>query len=456
MISTERLPYKHAQHHDDETANEMRAVDLTLPFSRGITAPADFRLGVELEYFPVDLSTLAIVPYDAPHGIRGIFVRLMAAYAWTPVYEAHHIVALTRHGESITLEPGGVIEYSSLPCRTIWGLEQAIARFLREFLSVTRALGIGLLPLGFHPFATPDEVALVPKSRYKIMEDYMPLVGTHGRHMMKLTCSTQITIDFCSEADAMQKMQLAARLTPFFLALSANSALCQGSDSGMASRRGQAWLRTDPARTGWPDFLFHRQASFMDYAAWALEVPMYFLERGGEKVALRHCSFGDFLEHGIVLPHAARRTYATQDDWQLHLSTVFPWVRLRSYLELRAFDVHSPEVVVALLALVKGLFYSATSLQALEAVVGSYDKTTTERLLHAAIADGVEGQACQVNIREVLLTVLDIAHSGLVAQEQAEEHYLIPLETILAPEHMAARQQQIKADMPGYVRAQLL
>lgn len=456
MISTERLPYEGAQHHDDMTTTMTRAVDLTLPFSCCITSPEDFRLGVELEYFPVDLNTFAIVPYDAPHGIRGILARLMAAYNWTPVYEAHHVVALTRHHEHITLEPGGVIEYSSLPCRTIWGLEQAIARFLREIISVTRTLGIGILPLGFHPFATPDDVALVPKSRYQIMEDYMPLVGTHGRHMMKLTCSTQVTIDFCSEADAMRKMQLAARLTPFFLALSANSTLCQGHSSGLASRRGQAWLRTDAARTGLPDFLFHQKASFTDYAEWALDVPMYFLERGGEKIVLGHCSFDDFLAYGIELPHTSRRTYATQDDWQLHLTTVFPWVRLRSYLELRVFDIHAPEVVVALLALVKGLFYSETSLQALEDLVGAYDKTTTERLLHAAIADGVDGQACHVSIREVTLTLLDIAQNGLTAQEQAEEHYLIPLETIIAPGHMAARQQQIMTDVPGYVRSQLL
>jgi glutamate--cysteine ligase len=139
------------------------------------------------------------------------------------MYEGPNVIGLLRGDERVTLEPGGVIEYSSPPLATVWDVKKAMSEFLEERTVVVRPMAIGILPLGFHPFATPDEVALVPKQRYHIMDAYMPQVGITGRHMMKLTCSTQVTIDFHSEADAMRKMQLAAKLTPFFVALSANS-----------------------------------------------------------------------------------------------------------------------------------------------------------------------------------------------------------------------------------------
>jgi len=239
-------------------ARNLDDTDLLVPFMSGITAPKDFRLGVELEYFPVHLSDLSLVPYDFDPGIRDILYDLASQYGWSPVYEGTNVIELLRGDERITLEPGGVIEYSSPPLATVWHIERAMTEFLEELTTVVKPMAMGILPLGFHPFATPDEVALVPKQRYHIMDAYMPQVGTMGRHMMKLTCSTQVTIDFYSEADAMRKVQLAAKLTPFFVALSANSVVQERCYAHRASTRVHVWAGTDPARTGFPDCIFQK------------------------------------------------------------------------------------------------------------------------------------------------------------------------------------------------------
>jgi glutamate--cysteine ligase len=437
-------------------ARSLDDTDLLFPFMSGITAPKDFRLGVELEYFPVHLSDLSLVPYDSDPGIRDILYDLASQYGWSPVYEGTNVIELLRCDERITLEPGGVIEYSSPPLATVWHIERAMTEFLEELTTVVKPMAIGILPLGFHPFATPDEVSLVPKQRYHIMDAYMPQVGTMGRHMMKLTCSTQVTIDFYSEADAMRKMQLAVKLTPFFVALSANSVVQERRYTHRASTRVHAWAGTDPSRTGFPDFLFQKNVSFMDYVEWALDVPIYFLERWGQKMVVGHPSFRNFLERGVELPNGRGRTYATPGDWQLHLTTVFPWVRLRNYIELRAFDINASDIVLAIAALVKGLFYSASSLNAVEALVGTYDKATVEALLQEATRYGLEAQLDDMSFRDMLSNLIDIAKNGLCDQEKHEYIFLKPFEVLALKRRAEDLNMLASLDIERYMRSNLL
>src|SRR5262245_12236701 len=436
-------------------ARSLDDMALLVPFMSGITAPKDFRLGVELEYFPVHLSDLSLVPYDSAPGVRDILYDLASQYGWSPVYEGPNVIELLRGDERVTLEPGGVIEYSSLPLATVWDIKRAMTAFLEELTMVVKPRAMGILPLGFHPFATPDEVALVPKQRYHIMDAYMPQVGTTGRHMMKLTCATQVTIDFYSEADAMRKVQLAAKLTPFLVALSANSAVQERRYTSRASTRVQAWAGTDPARTGFPDFLFQKNVSFMDYVEWALDVPIYFLERWGQKIVVGHPSFRDFLERGIELPNGHGRTYATPGDWQLHLTTVFPWVRLRHYIELRAFDINAPDIVLAIVALVKGLFYSSSSLNAVEALVGTYTKATVEALLQEAMCYGLEAHVDDMTFRDVLSTLIDIAKHGLCDQEKHEYIFLKPFEALALKRRAEELNMLALLDIERYMRVHL-
>jgi glutamate--cysteine ligase len=437
-------------------ARSLDDTDLLFPFMSGITAPKDFRLGVELEYFPVHLSDLSLVPYDSDPGIRDILYDLASQYGWSPVYEGTNVIELLRCDERITLEPGGVIEYSSPPLATVWHIERAMTEFLEKLTTVVKPMAIGILPLGFHPFATPDEVSLVPKQRYHIMDAYMPQVGTMGRHMMKLTCSTQATIDFYSEADAMRKVQLAAKLTPFFVALSANSVVQERRYAHRASTRVHVWAGTDPARTGFPDCIFQKNVSFMDYVEWALDVPIYFLERWGQKMVVGHPSFRNFLERGVELPNGRGRTYATPGDWQLHLTTVFPWVRLRNYIELRAFDINASDIVLAIAALVKGLFYSASSLNAVEALVGTYDKATVEALLQEATRYGLEAQLDDMSFRDMLSNLIDIAKNGLCDQEKHEYIFLKPFEVLALKRRAEDLNMLASLDIERYMRSNLL
>jgi glutamate--cysteine ligase len=372
------------------------------------------------------------------------------------VYEGTNVIELLRQEERVTLEPGGVMEYSSPPLATVWHIEGAMRAFLEELTTVVKPMAMGILPLGFHPCAIPDEVALVPKRRYHIMDAYMPQVGTTGRHMMKLTCATQVAIDFHSEADAMRKVQLAAKLTPFFVARSANSVVQERRYTSRASTRVHAWAGTDPVRTGFPDFLFQQHVSFMDYVEWALDVPIYFLERWGQKIVVGHPSFRTFLERGIDLPNGRGRTYATPGDWQLHLTTVFPWVRLRHYIELRAFDSNTPDIVLAIVALVKGLFYSASALNAVEALVGSYDKATVEALLHEAMCHGLEAHVEDMSFRDMLSTLIDIAKNGLCEQEQQEDIFLKPFEALALKGRTEALHMLASVDIERSIRSYLL
>ena len=437
-------------------ARSLADLDLLVPFTSGHTAPKDFRLGVELEYFLVHLSDLSLVPYDADPGVRDILYDLALQYRWSPVYEGTNIIELLRGAERVRLAPGGVIAYASPPLTTVWHIESAMREFLEELFTVVKPMAMGILPLGFHPLASPDEVALVPRQHYHIMDAYMPQVGTTGRHMMKLTCATHVMIDFSSEADAMRKVQLAAKLTPCFVALSANSAVQERRFAGRASTRVHAWAGTDPARTGFPDFLFWENASFMDYVEWALDVPIYFLERWGQKMVVGHWSFRDFLERGIALPNGRGRTYATPGDWQLHLTTVFPWVRLRHNIELRAFDINAPDIVLAIVALVKGLFYSASSLNAVEALVGTYDKATVEALLQEAMCYGVEAHVDDMSLRDIISNLIDIAKNSLCEQGKHEYIFLKPFEALALKRRAEGLNMLALLDIERYMRSNLL
>jgi glutamate--cysteine ligase len=437
-------------------ASTMGAIDLLFPLMSGITAPKDFRLGVALEYFPVHLSDLSLVPYDATPGIRDILGGLASQYQWSLVYEGAHGIELLRCDERITLAAGGAIAYASQPLASVWDIARATSKFLDELATVVEPMALGILPLGCHPFATPDEVALVPQQRYHIMDAYMPQVGTTGRQMMKLTCATQVTLDFHSEADAMRKMQLAVKLTPFFVALSANSAVQERHYTGYASTRARAWMSTDPTRTGFPEFVFQKHASFMDYVDWALDVPIYFLERWGQKMVVGHPSFRDFLERGVALPDRRGRTYATPGDWWVHLHTVFPWVRLHNYLAIHAFDSNGPAFVLAIAALVKGLFYSASSLNAVEALVGTYDKATVEALLQEAMHYGLDAQADDMSFQDMLTSVIDIARNGLCEQGKHEYIFLKPFETLALKRRAEEFRMLAALDLERYMRSHLL
>jgi glutamate--cysteine ligase len=268
---------------------------------------------------------------------------------------------------------------------------------------------------GVHPFAEKNVMSLVPKKRYEFMYPYMGTVGSMGQEMMKLTSSVQVTIDYGSEADAMHKLWLAFQLTPYFIAISANSSMVRGDDSGFASYRSHIWTDTDNARSGYPAFLSEmaqrQDIGFEAYINWALDVPVYFLYRENELVPDGKRSFWQLIQEKEAI---------SLSDWELHLSTLFPWVRLRDYIEIRSFDLGEPDLQVAYAALVWGIFYSPHVFDELRNTLELQNLQTTLELTGEAIKRGLASD----RIKSMSAKIVTLAEEGLVA---ADKKLLIPL-----------------------------
>jgi glutamate--cysteine ligase len=316
-------------------------------------------IGTEYEKVAVERGSGRAAPFSGARGIEAVLRGLAERFGWEPHEEDGRTVALERAGASITLEPGGQLELSGQQCPTIHCTQQELATHVREVVTVGSELGIAFLGLGIQPVSRVEEIEWVPKQRYRIMGPYMTRVGTLGQRMMKQTATVQANIDYADEADAMMKMRVGMGVAPLVNAMFANSSVSEGDLNGYMSYRGHIWTDTDRARCGLLPFVFREGAGFADYVEWALDVPLYFILRRGRYVSgVTGTPFRRFLAEGA----AGER--ATLDDWNLHLTTLFPEVRLKGYIELRSADSQPPERMLALPALVKGVFYTGDCLQA--------------------------------------------------------------------------------------------
>jgi glutamate--cysteine ligase len=279
---------------------------------------------------------------------------------------------------------------------------------LHELRSIGERLGITWLGLGFHPFATQSELSWVPKLRYAVMREYLPTRGALGLDMMRRTCTVQANLDYSSEADAMQKMRVALRLSPIVTALFANSPLVEGRATGERSHRARIWLDTDPDRTGLLPFMWGGEASFARYIEWALDVPMFMVKRGARVIHNTGQTFRAFMREGF------QGTEATLSDWASHIGTVFPEVRLKKTIELRGADSASRELVPALPALSKGFLYDARALAAAEALSERLGGPSELEAARGAVADqGLRATIAGRSAQEWAAELLDIAHAGL-------------------------------------------
>ncbi|MCI5066563.1 glutamate-cysteine ligase family protein [bacterium] len=373
----------------DPCIGQLSRSDLRAPFrldDSPATAP-EKRVGIELEFFPIRgageedswSGALEVPPYysreneppqhpshdiEAPSfAVSSFLAHLSQHGGWRELQENGATIALERADEMVTLEPPGVIEYVSPPCRSLEELRARMTTTVSEFQHSAEACGFVLLATGYHPTARAEDLPLVPKARYDTMYRYMPTVGTRGVEMMKLTCATQVSIDFSDEQDAMRKLRLVNQLTPFLLAITANSPFVRGALSGNETERADIWQNTDPDRCGFPPFLFDKGLSLNDYIEWALDAPVYFLKRGDEYRPILDKTFRELCEG---TEHAI-----TVQDWDTHLGTLFPWARLKFFIEVRAFDSLPPPLAVACGALMTTLFYDDGKLRALESSFGS-------------------------------------------------------------------------------------
>ena len=409
--------------------------DLLSIFAGGEKPRADWRIGTEHEKFVYRLADHRAPSWDEPEGIRDLLQGL-TEFGWKPIEEDGKIIALAGPDGNISLEPAGQLELSGAP---LGDLHQSCAesgRHLQQVKAVGDRLGLGFLGLGMWPDKTRAELPMMPKGRYKIMAEHMPRVGTLGLDMMLRTCTIQVNLDYSSEADMVKKFRVGLALQPVATALFANSPFTEGKPNGFRSFRSHIWEDTDPARTGMLPFVFDDGFGYERYCEYALDVPMYFVFRDGKYIDAAGLSFRDFLDGRLSVLPGEQPTLA---DWTDHLSTAFPEVRLKSFLEMRGADGGRWGRICALPALWVGLLYSDNALDAAWDRVKHWTIEEREALRHAvpreALGAAVPGGG---TVRDLAAEVLEIASTGL--RERArfnaagdnESGFLDPLRDVVA------------------------
>ncbi len=378
-------------------------------FSSGCKPRKDWRIGTEHEKIGFCLDTFKPIPYEGTRSIRRT-LELLASEGWNLEYEEGNPIALKRGMASITLEPGGQLELSGAPLVSVHDTCQEVRDHLRLLTQVRNDLRIGFLGLGFQPKWQRGDIPWMPKGRYDVMRRYMPQVGAHGLDMMLRTTTVQVNLDFESEADMARKMRIGYCLQPIVTALFAASPFVEGKPSGYLSYRAHCWRDTDPSRTGIPAMIFDADFSFAHYMEWLLDAPMYFVIRDGHYVDCAGQNFRDFM-HGKLT--ALPGQFPTMDDWELHITTVYPEVRLKGFLEMRGADAGGKAWICALPALWKGLLYDEIASGQAWDMIADWTHKEVIAMHNSAPKMALKTPFRDTTILQLSETMLDIVRGGL-------------------------------------------
>ncbi len=404
-------------------------------FSQGEKPKVDWRIGTEHEKFVYRTTDKRAPGYDEPGGIRALLMGL-ERFGWEPVIEGGNVIAMKGADGGISLEPAGQFELSGAPLENLHQTCAETGRHLEQVKAVGDELGLGFLGLGMWPDKTRAELPIMPKGRYTIMLNHMPRVGQLGLDMMLRTCTIQTNLDYSSEADMVKKFRVSLALQPLATALFANSPFTEGQPNGFLSYRSHIWTDTDPHRTGMLPFVFDEGFGYARYRDYMLDVPMYFVYRDGRYIDAAGMSFRDFLRGELaVLPAEKPRL----SDWNDHLSTAFPEVRLKSFLEMRGADGGPWNRICALPAFWVGLLYDAAALDAAWDVVRNWPLDEQQRIRDDVPRMGLRTIAPDGrSFQDLGKQVLDIASAGLKARARLnaagddESGFLEPLREIVA------------------------
>lgn len=408
---------------------------LMAPMAKGEKPRENWRIGTEHEKIVYALADHHAPSYDEPGGIHDLLMA-MQQFGWEPVEEGGKVIAMAGEDGTISLEPAGQFELSGAPLENLHQTCNETGRHLQQVKAIGEKFGLGYLGLGMWPDKRRDELPIMPKGRYAIMLRHMPRVGSMGLDMMLRTCTIQTNLDYASEADMVQKFRVSLALQPLATALFANSPFTEGKPNGMLSYRSHIWSDTDPARTGMLPFVFEDGFGYERYVEYMLDVPMYFVFREGKYIDAAGLSFRDFLEGKLAVLPGEKPTLG---DWNDHLSTAFPEVRLKSFLEMRGADGGPWSRICALPALWVGLLYDQGALDAAWDLVKGWDMEGRELLrasvpklaLDAPLPGGGK-------LRDIAAEVLAIARAGLNSRAMLnaagdnESGFLGPLDDIVA------------------------
>jgi glutamate--cysteine ligase len=382
----------------------------------GCKPRAEWRIGTEHEKFIFRRSDLRPVPYDGDAGIRAILERLQR-FGWQPVLDGENIVGLSDGGGAISLEPGGQFELSGAPLETLHQTCAELHTHLKQMREITEELGLGMAGLGFLPKWKREDCHWMPKRRYAVMRRYMPTKGKLGIDMMLRTCTVQVNLDFATEADMVLKSRVSLALQPIAVALFANSPFIEGKPSGFLSYRSQVWTDVDPDRCGTLPFVFEDGFGFERYVDWLLDVPMYFVYRDGNYLDVAGQSFRDFLVGKLPgLPGEI----PTLSDWSDHLTTVFPEIRIKRYIEMRGADGGPWRNLCALPAFWTGLLYDSDVLAAAWDLVKDWTAEEREQLRRDVPRLGLETRFRGKRLQDLAIAVVELAKTGLRRRAQQD------------------------------------
>ncbi len=399
----------------------------------GVKPRERFRIGTEHEKLPFTVGGHAPVPYEGRRGIRAVLEGMRHLLGWEPIMEGEHIIGLAdvTGGGAITLEPGGQFELSGAQLETVHQTCAEVHAHLAQLRQVAQPLGIGFLGIGMSPAWTRAETPVMPKGRYKIMAAYMPKVGKLGLDMMFRTCTVQVNLDYASEADMVKKLRVGLALQPVATALFANSPFTEGKPNGFLSFRSEIWRDTDADRTGMLPWVFEDGMGFERWTDYALDVPMYFVKRGDTYHDVAGQSFRDLMAGKIASLPGER---ATISDWANHLTTTFPEVRLKRYLEMRGADGGPSARLCALPALWAGLLYDEQALDAAWDLVKNWSAEERQALRDSVPRLGFNAEIRGRKVRGLAREVVSLARHGLTRRARLdrsgrdETHFLDPLE----------------------------
>jgi glutamate--cysteine ligase len=388
--------------------------DLFHPFHGAMKPPSAWRVGAEAEKFGVYRASGEALPYEGDKGVVGVLAGLAARFGWSPIRESEGgpIIALERARASVTLEPGGQLELSGAPLEDIHAIAREMSGHLSELHEICAPLGIQWLGVGFHPFARQQDLPWVPKLRYGIMREYLPTRGARGLDMMRRTATVQANFDYESEEDAMRKMRILLRLSPIATAMFANSPFYEGKVTGDKSERAKVWLSVDPDRQGLLPALWKEGSRIRDYVEWALDAPMFFVKRSGRIVKNTGQTFRAFLKDGF------QGEKADLHDWELHLNTLFPEVRLKRTIEVRGGDSQALPHVVALPALWTGILYDKVALDEADALSATFTFDEMEALRPEIAKLGLSATFRGKPLADTAARLLAIARGGLARRER--------------------------------------
>ena len=413
-------------------------LDLINYFHSGSKSSEDYKIGTENEKFLFHKESLCPLQYSDGPGIVDVFKILIDQFHWSPIFDGDNVIGLSdaQNDRNISLEPGGQIELSGSKCSNLHQTNEEFKQYHSQIEYVCNELNIGALGLGFSPKWGFKDMAKVPKTRYTIMREYMPKVGSHGLDMMHCSATTQVNLDYSDENDFTKKFRVAMALQPLISVMFFNSPFLNGRLTGLLSNRLRVWANTDNDRCGYLPFAFDDHNKFEDYAQYALDVPMYFIYRNGRYVIPNHMSFRNFLSNGFM-DDKGENFSATMDDWETHLSTLFPQVRLKKFLEMRGADSGNHSSILSLASIWTGLMYNNGVLDEVYKIISKWTHSDILHLDECLNKDGLNTRFMGHAMLDLLKELVSLSKQGLSERNIRNEHdateeiYLEPLFEVL-------------------------